>query len=573
VRPPEVTILKERILRRTTGTALLSLTLALLSTSTQAWASDSQPPPRLGRAELIRDIRELSDLLESAHPDPYINGGGKVAYHRRLQALIRSIPDEGLTRSDFHAALLPFIAGLSDGHTILEPDEADHDHDNPGGVPFYLEVVEERLYVDAVVRQEDLPLIGAILETIEGVPSTELVARESLRQGHDNDHHALSALARDGALYFGESLRRLVPEWKDRSKIELTLRDTAGELRDLEVLPAENVEYPLYRRESRIELTNDGGWFGYRFLDPDREIAYLWINNMTTYREMFEVSRAVGGRGFEGWAKRVYERSSGRDAPEDMDAVIEGIASATGVFQPLCRDMKAASSRALVVDLRKNYGGNDLMVPIFLYFLVGFDRTVTVVEETAAIQKFSPLFAESTEAGIDLAEIPYSDRVPLVLADYDFSLDAQFMPDGQLRDALGANLLRMFRQTPTFSAVFDKREDEGCYFPERILVLSGNATQSSGFDLLTNLYRLGAEIVGVPSSQAGNSFGNVRHFALPNSKLEGHVATKYFVQYPDEAATGFALQPHHTLTYRKLIDLNFDPNASVLLALEVLNSG
>jgi hypothetical protein len=565
-------MLRERILRRAFATAWLLLTLAFLLASTGAWASDSQPPPRLGRAELIQDIRELSDLLESSHPDPYINGGGKVAYHRRLQALIRGIPDEGLTRSDFHAALLPFVARLGDGHTILEPDEADQDYDNPGGVPFYFEVVEGRLYVDAVVRQEDLPLIGAILESIEGVPSPKLVARESIRQGHDNEHHALSALARDGALFFGESLQRLVPEWKDRSKIDLTLRDTAGEPRAFEVLPAENVEYPLHRRKSRIELTKDEGWFGYRFLDPDREVAYLWINNMTTYREMFEVSRSVGNQGYEGWAKRVYERSNGRDAPEDMDAVIDGIASATGVFQPLCKDLKASGSRALVVDLRKNFGGNDLMVPIFLYFLVGFDRTVTLVGETTAIQKYSPLFAESSEAGIDLAEIPYSDRVPLVLADYDFSLDAQFMSDGQLRDAVGANLLRMFHQTPTFSAVFDNRDDEGCFSPEKIVVLSGNATQSSGFDLLTNLYRLGAEIVGVTSSQAGNSFGNVRHFALPNSKLEGYLATKYFVQYPDEAATGFALQPHYTLTYRKLAELNFDPNASLLLALEILGS-
>jgi hypothetical protein len=565
-------MLRERTLRRAFGTACLLLILTVPSASTRAWASDPQPPHRLGRGELVRDIRELTDVLESAHPDPYLNGGGKIAYHRRLQALIRSIPDDGLTRADFHAALLPFVARLGDGHTTLPPDAADKDYDNPGGIPFFFEVVEGRLYVDAVAHEDDLPLVGATLESIAGVSFTELVARESLRQGHDNELHALSALARRGALFFGESLRRLVPEWKDRAKIDLMLRDPGGELRVVEVPLAENVEHPLHRRQSRIELTEDAAWFGYRFLDPGREVAYLWIDNMTTYREMFEVSRSVGSQGYEGWARRVYEKSTGRGAPEDLDAVIEGIASATDVFQRLCRDMKAAGSRALVVDLRKNFGGNDLMVPIFLYFLVGFDRTVTVVEETAAIQKMSPLFAESTEAGIDLAEIPYTDRVPLMLTDYDFSLDAQFMTGGQLSDAVGANLLRMFHRTPTFSAVFDERENEGCYSPERILVLSGNATQSSGFDLLTNLYRLGAEVVGVPSSQAGNSFGNIRHFVLPHSKLEGYVSTKYFVQYPHEAATGFALQPHHTLTYRKLAALDFDPNASLLLAMEILGA-
>lgn len=565
-------MLRERAQRRAFGTGCLFLILTVPWASTPAWPADSQPPRRLGRGDLVRDIRELTDLLESAHPDPYINGGGKVEYHRRLQALIRSIPDDGLTRPDFHAALLPFIARLGDGHTTLSPDKADKDYDHPGGIPLFFEVVEGRLYVDAVVHEADLPLVGAALESIQGVTFTELLARESLRQGHDNELHALSALARKGALFFGESLWRLVPEWKNRSKIELTLRDPKGEFQVLDILPAENVKYPLHRRQSRIELSEDAGWLGYRLLDPGRKVAYLWIENMTTYREMFEVARSVGSQGYENWARRVYEKSTGRGAPEDLDAVIEGINSATDVFQTLCRDMKAAGTRALVVDLRKNFGGNDLMVPIFLYFLVGFERTVAVVGETAAIQKMSPLFAGSTATGIDLAEIPYTDRVPLVLTDYDFSLDAQFMTGGKHHDAVAAELLRMFRQTPTFSAVFDERENEGCYFPEKILVLSSNATQSSGFDLLTNLYRLGAEIVGVPSSQAGNSFGNIRHFVLPHSQLQGYVSTKYFVRFPHEAATGFALQPHHTLTYRRLAALDFDPNASLLLALEILGS-
>jgi hypothetical protein len=563
---------RERRPRWVLGTASVLLALSP-SVVNRTWALDTPPAPRLSREALIRDIRELSEVLENAHPDPYINGGGKVAYHRRLQALIRSMPDDGLDRADFHAALLPFIARVGDGHTVLLAGESERDDNEPGGLPFVFEVVEDRLYVDAVAREEYLHLIGATLDSIEGVPFAELLARESLRQGHDNELHAMSSLARRGALFFGDSLRRLVPEWKDRSKIHLILRDATGKRLTLEVQPLENVEYPLRRRSSSIEPAQDGGWFGYRFLDLDRDVAYLWIHNMTTYREMFEVSRSLGSRGYESWARRVYEKFTGGAAPESVDAVIEGIPPATDVFRSLCEEMKAAGSKALIVDLRRNFGGNDLMVPMLLYFLVGFDQTVTVIAETAAIQKMSPLFDQSTETGIDLAEVPYSGRVPLVLTDYDFSLDARFMEGGRLHDSVSASLLRMFRQTPTFSAVFEGRQDEGCYLPERIMVLSGNATQSSGFDLMTNLHRLGAEIVGVPSSQAGNSFGNIRHFMLPNSKLEGYVATKYFVQFPDEAATGYVLQPDHTLTFRELAARDFDPNATLLLALELLETG
>ena len=46
----------------------------------------------IGRDELIQDVRQLSDFIEAVHPDPYIRGGGKIAYHRRLHETIGAIP-------------------------------------------------------------------------------------------------------------------------------------------------------------------------------------------------------------------------------------------------------------------------------------------------------------------------------------------------------------------------------------------------------------------------------------------------------------------------------------------------
>ena len=53
---------------------------------------------KISREELVQDIRQLSNLLENAHPDPYINGGGKIKYNRRLQKLIRDVPFDGMTK-------------------------------------------------------------------------------------------------------------------------------------------------------------------------------------------------------------------------------------------------------------------------------------------------------------------------------------------------------------------------------------------------------------------------------------------------------------------------------------------
>jgi hypothetical protein len=521
----------------------------------------------------VEDIRELSDILESTHPDPYINGGGKVAYHRRLQQLIRGIPDAGLTRQDLLAAVQPFVAGLKDGHTTLSSVASERASSNPGGIPLYFEVVETSLYVSAVTRAEHLPLIGAVLESVEGVPLTELARREAEQRGHDNYLHVLSGLARDGALYFREPLHRLVPEWQGGDEIRVGLRHPSGDHQIVVLRPAQNVEYPLLQKASRIELPEPDRPFAYHFLDGRKELAFLRIDNMTTYRELFEYSRSIGDAEIERWARRVYERWHGESPPEHPDAVIAGIPSASETFQTLFREMKAAGSRALIVDLRRNFGGNDLMVQIFLYFLVGVDRSISVMGETAAIQKLSPLFDASTTEGVDLDAIRYGDRVPLKLGDYDFSRDARFMSAADLEGSLRASYLRIAEHAPTFFELLRSGEDDACYFPERIFVLSGNATQSSGFDLLTQLYRLGAEVVGVASSQAGNHFGNIRSFQLSRSKLTGWVSSKYFVAYPNEPATGFTLEPQYPLTYEKLASYGFDKNATLLVALELLPKG
>lgn len=567
VRPPMIREAGDTLRRLLCLVAMILIQCPLPAAS----APGARPPERLTRQQLIQDIRELSGILESAHPDPYTNGGGKVAYHRRLQDLIRSVPDDGLSKLEFHVLLQPFVAKLGDGHTTLPLDESARDYANPGGIPLHFEIVEKRLYVGAVLREEDLPLIGSTLESVEGIPLATLLRREREQRGHDNEHHALSGLAGDGALYFRETLRHLVPEWKGRA-VRVVLRRPSAELEKRDFSPSTNVTYPLLRNESRLSLPHPDRPFTYDFLDARRQIAYLRIDDMTTYRELFEYSRSVGSPGFEKWARRVYERTRGTAAPDALDEVIAGIPSATETFRALFREMKEAGSRTLVVDLQRNFGGNSLMVQIFLYHLVGFDRTVSLLQRTAAIQKLSPLLDSSTDEGVDPNAVYYSGRVPLTLDDYDFSNDGRFMAEPDLEASIRTSYTRMFEQIPTFHSAFKSREDEAVYFPERIIVLCGNGTQSSGFDLLTDLYRLGAVVVGVPSSQAGNSFGNIRRFQLTHSKIVGYVSTKYFVAYPEQPTTGFTLMPHHELTYDRLSSYGFDRNAAVLYALEIVEA-
>jgi hypothetical protein len=140
-------------------------------------AAPTTRPGYFSRDALIADARQLADILESAHPNPYINGGGKIAFHRRLQLLLNTIPAEGMTREESIRLLRPFIAAVGDAHTELWSDYPVNT-DAPGGVPLRFGVVEESLYVAGVPDEESRDIIGATLVSVEGVPLAELRERD-----------------------------------------------------------------------------------------------------------------------------------------------------------------------------------------------------------------------------------------------------------------------------------------------------------------------------------------------------------------------------------------------------------
>jgi len=80
----------------------------------QPTVTPTTKPGYFSRDELIEDARQLADAIESAHPDPYTRGGGRIAFHRRLQRLLNAIPEEGMTQDEFIRLLRPFVAAVGD---------------------------------------------------------------------------------------------------------------------------------------------------------------------------------------------------------------------------------------------------------------------------------------------------------------------------------------------------------------------------------------------------------------------------------------------------------------------------
>jgi hypothetical protein len=129
--------------------------------------------------------------------------------------------------------------------------------------------------------------------------------------------------------------------------------------------------------------------------------------------------------------------------------------------------------------------------------------------------------------------------------------------------------LREVCKMPSFEEEYRSGKYEGYYLPANVMVLSSPRTFSSGYTMMYYLFKAGAKIVGTPSAQAGNCFGEPVDFELKYSKLTGTISHKQYINFHDNPEMGQVLRPHFPLTYDKLKSYAFDPNAEILLALDL----
>jgi hypothetical protein len=507
------------------------------------------PPEQMShfsQEELIQDARQLADILENTHPDPYIRGGGRIAFHRRLQQLLNNIPEDGMTRDEFARLLRPFVAAIGDGHTRLL-DIYDVNDLFPGGVPFLFMVVEESLYVAGVPGEEYRDLIGSLLVSVEGVPLTELCQRQTQLRGTENQYHVLYLLATE-SLWYGPYLADLLPEWEDPSQITVELQLPGGEIQAFDfALPMSVLTGVTPDTQITLPTTDDSG-FLYDFLDLERQVAYLRIDHMQGFREMYE------RRG----------RAEAQNSP-----------SATETFRDLVIDMHEASTEMLIVDLRRNRGGHSVMSDILAYFLYGKDALLSLkgaayAEGGGEITRLSRYYLDSTSR--DISEWNEGRGLPLIEGDYDFTWD--FTDDQERFQAIlpyaSAYLEAFAQEMPTFYTEYQSGTYEGYYLPEQVMVLVSPRTFSSGHGMARYFYLSGATLLGTPPGQAGRLFANSISLRLAHTGIDIAVSTEYYNQFPNDPDLAQVLPVHYPLTYEILASYDFDPNAEVLYALDLL---
>ncbi|HET8844732.1 MAG TPA: S41 family peptidase [Ktedonobacteraceae bacterium] len=523
----------------------------------------------LSKQALQEDVLQLTNLLVESHPDPYSAGGGTLAFHRRVQNILASIPEDGMTSSDFLRLLRPLVASVQDGHTSIRPSEKE------GGQTVHprpwldWDVVEGQLYLAGVYRPEDGHFLGARLRMLEGLAFAQLIEGVSRVRGCDNEYHRLVCLGR--AFAEPEFLADILGCEALPQQLHLTLQLPDGSEQTTVFPLSETAPGKVIQPATSVSMSDlNAAQLGWSFLDEQRKIACLRATSMSYYREAFEYSYAVGYQShIHANLKKTAQEVTSDPLPEDIAARIALIPSATDLLQELFGALRAAQSTHLIIDVRHNGGGNSLFGAMLLYFLYGLERLLST-DEGYQIQRYSPLFFQANQ---NLKPADHQDA--LQNGGYDFSMEKAWqIGQHQKRskedlDHEYQDLRRIVARTPTFSALLEQQLWEATWTPQ-VLVLTSADTYSAGFDLVLALYRQGADVIGVPSAQAANCFIDGLWYQLKHSQLEGWISYKRSLGFPDDAERGKLLRPHIELSYAYLASQGFDPHATVRLALEHL---
>jgi len=521
------------------------------------------------RQELLDDTRELLMYLENMHPDPYYYSGGKVVFHRRFQSILQTIPGEGMSKDEYITLIRPLIASISDGHTRIE-SFYQFDSSSPGGLPCKLGSVEKDIYIKSVPSKKYKQLIGSRLLSVEGISVNKLMKRLYTYEGIENDYHGLTIMR--FYLRIKPYLSDLLPEWKDQTQISAEFLLANGDKKLVTFDLGNKIEEKYSVKSTKIDLPDtETSYFNYKFLDDDKKTVILKIDELTEYREMFE-SNAMKRDIFE-TLKPIYEKYNGTAAPDDHKELLQGIPSAIELFKKMATEMKEAGTQNLIVDLSKNGGGNSLMGDILTYFLYGQDALVIIIESSNQVKKYSKTYFEIYDnISIEALNKEYSkiQNYQLTENDYDFTTEKyiRLFSLGVLDTLTGLGI--KYQSCPSFFNEIKDGTYNSYYLPENVVVTSSHNTFSSAFTFLRYISSSGAIIVGNTSGQSGNGFGNLNYVTLANTGIRLAITKDAYIVFPESRGERKVLSPDYILTYDRLKEYDFDENAEVLLALDIL---
>lgn len=503
----------------------------------------------LDKAGLLEDFDFFFNAFEQTHPDPYSAFGGEEAFRSGVSALrltLARTPD--LTADALQTEINRFLIPLHDGHTYCGHSNFSFDGEIRY-LPLNLRTMSDSYFVWAA-GEDFAGLLGARLEAVGGLSVDELLDRVALFRTAENKYGLMAAIG--GYQMNNPVLQMLLDDFNGEN---VQMRFTTREGNDTTVvMPL--VSADVINGGMRTMPTDP------RF--PSRNFEYKWAD-----RELgvmaFKCSSVVSRDCLQFMKDQGMEEYESTKQWAFGDTPLEDIPCMAERFGAMLLEMKEAGAQHLIIDLRGNGGGWTPILYAALYQLYGDDflkADLGTVFET----KVSELYLRKNNVTLD--EFNSSRGTSYRIGDFIRNTDGD--PVHDVTDEVRKSIIDSY-------ICLDKdmllaQDGAPLYRPEHVYVVTNEGTFSAAFHFTYMLWKMGATVVGVPSSQAPDTYMEVTPFTLPNTGIECSASNSIQRFLPADDPRAKVFWPDWIPSWEDYRQVNFDSRADLLYILSRLLS-
>lgn len=527
--------------------------LSALGVSAQSKEGQNRTAITLSSDSLVNDFLFFCDMLEETHPDPYSGFGGRPFFHMERDLMVNRIANDSLSLNDFCDIVNEFTVPLKDLHTFVQYPKSDELKIKYVQRISFI-VLNDGLMVSGIAKQYS-KYLGSRLLSINGVPVDTFAERMTKIKPSENSIGNLQNLS--SWANQDEILDKLGVKFKDSVCYKFLTVNSDTVLLELPVVDRGHVaDVEMARLNSTLTLPQDNLQFA--FIDVDDNIMYLRLSSVMA-RENYRYCHE------HGWNNALsdisyYYQSSGKDMPEDINDAINTIPSFSEEFSKMLMMMKENDSENLIIDMRGNGGGWTPITRPSMMMMFG-DEYYKKDFDVRSVWLLSDLYLRKLNQTIE--QLNQSWGTQLKVGDYFTMTEYQ---DGDIATLRSRMLQNAMTETPD---LLQSLNGAPLYRPKKIFVITDPHTNSAAFHYAFYLEKMGATLVGVPSSQAPNTFMEVTPFKLPYTGLVASSSNTMQQFFPTDSPYARILITDIAMTSTDYYKYNLDANTPILTVLDI----